>query len=92
MTNGDMGDEKITVMHLISQLALRKRTRQRSRILADYDLEGYLVRTDPPQVAVLSLFLVRFEDIDVEVALQCTAAKWQKEKNLQEMIIYLQFI
>ena len=91
MTNGDMGDEKITVMHLISQLGLRKRTRQRSRILADYDLEGYLVRTDPPKVAVLSLFLIRFEDIDVEVALQCTA-KWQKEKVLWEMIIYLQFI
>ena len=81
MTNGDMGDEKITVMHLISQLALGKRTRQRSKILADYDLEGYSVRADPPKVAVLSLFLVRFEDIDVEVALQCTAVKSQKEKT-----------
>ena len=46
MTNGDMGDEKITVMHLISQFALGKRTRQLSRILADYDLEGYLVRSE----------------------------------------------
>ena len=90
MTNGDMGDEKITVMHLISQLALGTRTRQRSRILADYDFEGYLVRTDPPQVAVLSLFMVRFEDIDVEVAFQCTA-DGQQEKTLREMIRYLQF-
>lgn len=89
MTNGDMGDEKITVMHLISQLALGKRTRQRSRILADYDLEGYLVRTDAPQVSVLSLFLVRFEDIDVEVALQCTQQQsGSKKKKLREMIIY----
>ena len=39
------------------------------------------MRADPPKVAVLSLFLVRFEDIDVEVVLQCTATKRQKEKT-----------
>lgn len=45
MTNGDMGDEKITVKHLVSPFYEGKRTRHLSKILADYDLEGYLVRT-----------------------------------------------
>ena len=46
MTNGDMGDEKITVMHLLSDINVEKRTRQPSRILKGYEVEGYLVRTD----------------------------------------------
>lgn len=45
MTNGDMGDEKITVNGLVSDYEHGKRQRQPSKVLAGYELEGLPVRT-----------------------------------------------
>ena len=55
MTNGDMGDEKITVMNLLSDNDSGKRARHLSRTLEGYELEGYLVRTETLPVGILTL-------------------------------------
>ncbi len=61
MTNGDMGDEKITVNGLVSDYEHGKRQRQPSRVLAGYELEGLPVRTwNKPLTLQIVLFHSNF--------------------------------